>query len=82
MKNGDASDYCVRAMMNMKDNNGCMRDPVMYRVIKDIPHHRTGTKYKAYPTYDFVVPIVDHLEGITHMMRTNEYEDRIPQYYW
>ncbi|MFK5950117.1 MAG: glutamate--tRNA ligase family protein [Methylococcales bacterium] len=79
MKQGTVTDCILRLKLDMKSKNGCMRDPMIYRGI-DAPHNRTGSKFKVYPSYDFSCPIVDSLEGITHVFRSTEFTDRDSQY--
>ena len=58
-----------------------MRDPILYR-IKHLAHHRTGSKWCIYPTYDFAHGQSDSIEQITHSLCTLEFEVHRPLYDW
>lgn len=76
-----SSKWCVRAKISFDNVNACLRDPVIMRSCSDY-HIKHGNKYKVYPTYDFCCPIVDHIEGVTHALRANEYVDHYDIYKW
>jgi len=71
----------LRAKIDMAHPNLNMRDPVLYRVLK-VPHHRTGSEWNIYPSYDFTHGQSDAIEGITHSLCTLEFEDHRPLYNW
>ena len=69
----------LRAKIDMASSNMHFRDPIMYRIIKH-PHHRTGTKWKVYPMYDFAHGQSDYFEGVTHSICTLEFVPHRPLY--
>jgi len=69
----------LRAKLDMKNANMHFRDPIIYRIIH-IPHHRTGTKWNAYPMYDFAHGQSDYFEGVTHSICTLEFVPHRPLY--
>ena len=69
----------LRAKLDMANPNMHFRDPIIYRIIQ-IPHHRTGTKWHAYPMYDFAHGQSDYFEGVTHSICTLEFVPHRPIY--
>jgi len=69
----------LRAKIDMAAVNMHFRDPIMYRILKH-PHHRTGTKWNAYPMYDFAHGQSDYFEGVTHSICTLEFVPHRPLY--
>ncbi len=72
---------CLRAKIDMSSPNINMRDPVIYRILRET-HYRTGDKWCIYPMYDFAHPICDYMQGVTHSLCTLEFEDHRPLYDW
>jgi len=76
-KPGDA---IVRFRGNMESKNTVMRDPILFRII-DERHPLLEKKYRVWPSYDFAVAVEDYTDGITHALRSKEYELRNELYY-
>lgn len=84
MNSGEVPDgaMVLRAKIDMASPNMHFRDPIMYRIITTHPHHRTGTKWKAYPMYDYAHGQSDYFEGVTHSICTLEFVVHRPLYDW
>lgn len=76
----EANQAIVRYRGDMQSENTVMRDPTLFRII-DVEHPLKGNKYRVWPTYDFAASIEDSMDGVTHAMRTKEYELRNELYY-
>jgi glutaminyl-tRNA synthetase len=83
MRAGEFSDgeRVLRAKIDMSSGNINLRDPILYRILH-AEHHRTGSEWCIYPTYDFAHGQSDSIEGITHSICTLEFEDHRPLYDW
>jgi glutaminyl-tRNA synthetase len=83
MRKGEyqAGEHILRAKIDMSSPNMLMRDPIMYRII-DREHHRTGTDWKIYPTYDWTHGESDYIEKISHSLCTLEFLPHRELYDW
>lgn len=83
MKNGfyKPGEATLRMKQDITLDSPQMWDLVAYRVL-DAPHHRTGDKWKIYPTYDFTHCLVDLFENISHSLCTTEFILSRESYEW
>ena len=83
MRTGEIAEglMTLRAKIDMTAPNINLRDPVLYRV-KRVPHHRTGSEWSIYPSYDFAHGQEDAIEGVSHSICTLEFADHRPLYEW
>jgi glutaminyl-tRNA synthetase len=79
---GEAFLRMKQKLADSDEGNPQMWDLPAYRVVKENHHHRTGDKWRIYPTYDFTHCIVDALEGVTHSLCTVEFRQSRVSYDW
>ena len=77
----DEGSHTLRAKIDMAAPNLNLRDPVLYRILKEY-HHRTADEWPIYPMYDFAHGQSDSIEQITHSICTLEFEGHRPLYDW
>lgn len=84
MKNGsyDSGTCALRLKIDMQADNWLMRDPIIYRIINNVHHHRTGDAWNIYPMYDWAHGLSDSIEGITHSLCSLEFEVHRELYDW
>jgi glutamyl-tRNA synthetase len=76
----EQNEAIVRFKGDMSDQNTAMRDPTLFRIIER-NHPKLGNRVRVWPTYDFAAPIEDSIDGVTHALRTKEYELRNAIYF-
>ena len=83
MRAGEFADgtQVLRAKIDMASPKVIMRDPTLYR-IRHAEHHRTGSSWRIYPTYDYAHCLSDSIEGVTHSLCTLEFENNRALYDW
>ena len=83
MKQGEFPDgsRVLRAKIDMASPNMVLRDPTMYRILRQ-PHPRTGNTWCIYPMYDWAHGQCDWIEGVTHSLCSLEFKNNRPLYEW
>ncbi|TFH02038.1 MAG: glutamate--tRNA ligase, partial [Candidatus Thorarchaeota archaeon] len=75
-KQGEAM---LRLKGDIEAKDTSFRDPMLMR-INDTPHCWTGNKFRVWPGYDFTNAIEDSECGITHVLRSNEFNTRLQKH--
>jgi glutaminyl-tRNA synthetase len=74
--------HVLRARIDPASADLHLRDPVLYRVRRGVPHFRTGEHWAVYPMYDLGHCFGDYAEGVTHSLCTLEFDAHRPLYEW
>ncbi len=67
-----AGEASMMVKTDLEHPNPAVRDFVGMRV-RDVPHPRTGDRYRVFPLYNLAVAIDDHLMGCTHVLRGKDH---------
>ncbi len=69
-KNGEIGEggAVLRLKLDMKNKNSSLRDPNIFRIIKS-----EKSRYSLWPLYHFANVIEDQMCGVTHILRSNEF---------
>lgn len=78
-----AGEAALRMKQDIENPNPQMWDLFAWRIMdSEKQHHRTGGKWKIYPTYDFAHCLCDSIEDISHSLCTTEFELSRVSYDW
>lgn len=78
-----AGEAALRMKQDIENPNPQMWDLFAWRIMdSEKQHHRTGGKWKTYPTYDFAHCLCDSIEDISHSLCTTEFELSRVSYDW
>ena len=77
LEDSPEGELSLRLKGDMSHINAALRDPSLMRVI-EASHCLQGDKYRVWPLYDFAVAIEDSILGITHVLRSEEFVQKIP----
>ncbi len=68
----DEGEIVLRIKTDLQHENPAVREWVAFRIIKH-QHPLTKDKYVVWPTMNFSVPVDDHLNGVTHVIRGKDH---------